>query len=465
MPYCKPLMDKLEMINQLKLEIANISYSTDADELQVYAQDWTRFSQVDAAAVLFPKSVEEVQAIVKWANKFDLKLVPSGGRTGYSGGAVASQKEYVVSLEKMRKILDFNADDSQVTVQAGVITEQLQSFAQDKDLFYPVDFASSGSSQIGGNIATNAGGIRVLRYGLTRNYVAGLKVVTGNGELLNLNQGLIKNATGYDLRHLMIGSEGTLGIIVEATMQLVKPAPEQSVMLLALSSLDSVMRVFNLAKQALNLSAYEFFTDMALKHVCGHRELDQPFEESAPCYVLCEFDHDEDAVMQVFEQGMEYGDIVDGLISQSLEQAHQFWQYREGISESIAHFSPYKNDISVKVSQVPEFMNKLDALVNEYYPQFELVWFGHIGDGNLHLNIIKPEDMSIQAFKKECETVNKNVYGLIQQMAGSISAEHGVGMIKKPYLNYSRSQAEMALLKGIKKVFDPNNVLNPGKLI
>jgi glycolate oxidase subunit GlcD len=457
-------MQTTEIINDLKSEIENLEYSIDANDLQVYGQDWTRFNQVDAACVLFPKTIQQVQELVKLANKLDFKLIPSGGRTGYSGGAVASNHEFVLSLEKMRKILDFNADDSQVTVQAGVITEQLHNYAEEKGLFYPVDFASSGSSQIGGNIATNAGGIRVLRYGMTRDYVAGLKVVTATGDILNLNRGLIKNATGYDLRHLMIGSEGTLGVIVEATMQLVKPPTDQSVMLLALDSLDSVMRVFSLAKRELNLSAYEFFTDIALKHVCQHRELDKPFDEAATCYVLCEFDSDEDAVMRVFEQGMEAGDIVDGVISQSLDQAQQFWQYREGISESIAHYSPYKNDISVKVSLVPEFMNQLDVLVQKHYPQFELVWFGHIGDGNLHLNIIKPEDMSIEDFKIECETVNKHVYGLIQKMSGSISAEHGVGMIKKPYLGYSRSPEEIVLLKGIKKVFDPNNILNPGKL-
>jgi len=458
-------MEKLKIINCLKLEIANIEYSIEPDDLLNYGQDWTRFNTVNPACVLFPKTIEQVQDIVKLANKLDFKLVPSGGRTGYSGGAVASNNEFVLSLEKMREIIDFNRDDSQVTVQAGVITEQLHNFAEEKGLYYPVDFASSGSSQIGGNIATNAGGIRVLRYGMTREYVAGLKVVTANGDILELNQGLIKNATGYDLRHLMIGSEGTLGIIVEATMQLIKPPVDQSVMLLALSSLDSVMRVFSLAKKELTLSAYEFFTDIALNHVCGHRQLEKPFEDSAPCYVLCEFDEDEEAVMQVFEQGMESGDIVDGVISQSLDQADQFWQYREGISESIAHFSPYKNDISVKVSLVPEFMNQLDTIVTEHYPQFELVWFGHIGDGNLHLNIIKPEDMTINDFQTECETVNKHVYGLIQKMGGSISAEHGVGIIKKPYLGYSRSPEEIELLKGIKKVFDPNNVLNPGKLI
>jgi len=458
-------MEKLKIINCLKLEIANIEYSIEPDDLLNYGQDWTRFNTANPACVLFPKTIEQVQAIVKLANKLEFKLVPSGGRTGYSGGAVASNNEFVLSFEKMREIIDFNRDDSQVTVQAGVITEQLHNFAEEKGLYYPVDFASSGSSQIGGNIATNAGGIRVLRYGMTREYVAGLKVVTANGDILELNQGLIKNATGYDLRHLMIGSEGTLGIIVEATMQLIKPPVDQSVMLLALSSLDSVMRVFSLAKKELTLSAYEFFTDIALNHVCGHRQLEQPFEDSAPCYVLCEFDEDEEAVMQVFEQGMESGDIIDGVISQSLDQAEQFWQYREGISESIAHFSPYKNDISVKVSLVPEFMNQLDLIVTEHYPQFELVWFGHIGDGNLHLNIIKPDDMSIEDFKLECETVNNHVYGLIQQMGGSISAEHGVGMIKKPYLSYSRSPQEIQLLKGIKSIFDPKNILNPGKLI
>ncbi|MCF6287860.1 MAG: FAD-binding oxidoreductase [Proteobacteria bacterium] len=458
-------MNKLEIINQLKLEIANIEYSITPDDLQTYGQDWTRFNQVKAACVLFPKTIAQVQTIVKLANKLAFKIIPSGGRTGYSGGAVATNNEFILSLEKMRNILDFNADDAQVTVQAGVITEQLHNFAQAQGWFYPVDFASSGSSQIGGNIATNAGGIRVLRYGMTRDYVAGLKVVTATGAIINLNRGLIKNASGYDLRHLMIGSEGTLGIIVEATMQLIKPPMQQSVMLLALSSLNSVMRVFALARTKLTLSAYEFFTDTALQHVCRHRKLAPPLSEAAPCYVLCEFDSDENTAIQVFAQGMENGDILDGVISQSYEQAKHLWQYREGISEAIAHYAPYKNDIAVKVSLVPEFMHKLDTLVQQHYPQFELVWFGHIGDGNLHLNIIKPTDMSIDDFQAQCETVNHQVYGLIQQLGGSISAEHGVGLIKKPYLKYSKTAQEIELLKGIKQAFDPNDVLNPGKIV
>ncbi len=462
-------MNVTEIINELKHNISDLHYSIQPDELESYGQDWTRFNKVKASAILFPKSVEEVQKIVKLSNDLQFDIVPSGGRTGYSGGAVASNDEFVVSLEKMRQILSFNRDDCQVTVQAGVITEQLQNYAQEQGLFYPVDFASSGSSHIGGNIATNAGGIRVLRYGMTRDYVLGLKVVTASGEVLNLNQGLVKNATGYDLRHLMIGSEGTLGIIVEATMQLVQVPKTQSVMLLALSSLDAVMRVFSLAKSQLQLSAYEFFTEIAVQHVCAHRGLDHPFDQAAPCYVLCEFDNEqgqsEQAVMEVFEKGMKQGDIIDGLISQSLDQVEQFWQYREGISESIAHHSPYKNDISVKVSRVPEFMNRLEVIVSQHYPDFELVSFGHIGDGNLHLNIIKPESLSIDEFKLVCEQVNKHVYGLIQDMQGSISAEHGVGMIKKPFLHYSRSEQELQLLKGIKQVFDPKNRLNPGKLI
>lgn len=462
-------MDISEIINCIKLEIANIELSTEPDDLLNYGRDWTRFHEVNACCVVFPKTTEHVQKLILLANQHNFKIVPSGGRTGYSAGAFATQGEVVVSMEKMRNIVEFNQHDAQVTVQSGVITEQLQNYAEEKGLFYPVDFASSGSSQIGGNIATNAGGIRVLRYGMTRESVVGLKVVTGKGDVLELNNGLIKNATGYDLRHLFIGSEGTLGIITEATIQLIKPPLEQSVMLLALSSLDAVMSVFKLAKKRLTLSAYEFFTDIALKHVCSHRQLEKPFEDEAPCYVLCEFDNpeqsSEEAVMQVFEQGMENGDIIDGLISQSLDQAEQFWQYREGISESIAHFSPYKNDISVKVSQVPEFMNRLDALVNEYYPDFELVWFGHIGDGNLHLNIIKSEEMTIAEFKSACEDVNKHVYGLIHSMKGSVSAEHGVGLIKKPYLHYSRSETEIEIMKQLKQVFDPNNVLNPGKLV
>ncbi len=453
----------------LQDHLPGVDFSTDAQAVRHYGRDWTRFHTPAAEAVLWPRSTEQVQQVVALANRLGKSLVPSGGRTGYSAAAVAINGEWVLSLEKMRAIGDFDPVDRLVSVQAGVVTEQLQQFAEQQGLFYPVDFASAGSSQMGGNIATNAGGIRVLRYGMTRDYVAGLTVVTGSGEVLRLNNGLVKNATGLDLRHLMVGSEGVLGIITEAQMRLIDPPPPQSVMLLALSSLDAVMRVFALAREKLTLSSFELFSHVALKHVRAHRQLPAPFEGASPWYVLMEFDHaseaDEAAAMAFFEAGMEAGDIEDGIISQSVEQARQLWQYREGISESIAALTPYKNDIAVRVSRVPEFMRRLEQVLAEHYPDFETVWFGHIGDGNLHLNILKPESFSVEDFQHRCESVNAQVYGLIEAMAGSVSAEHGVGLLKKPYLHHSRSAAEIELMRQIKHAFDPNGVLNPGKML
>ncbi len=454
-----------ELCSLLETELAGLAWSMQASDLVKFGQDWTRFHEPKAAVVFFPNDIEEIQKIILVANKHQQVVIPSGGRTGYSAGAVATMGEWIISMLRFNQISDFNPTDQSVKVGAGVITEQLQNFAEDQGLFYPVDFASSGSSHIAGNIATNAGGIRVLRYGLTRDYVLGLTVVTGAGEILNLNKGLVKNASGLDFRHLFIGSEGILGVVVEAEIKLVRTPPNQSVMLLALSSLEAVMSVFALARGSLVLSSFEFFSDRALHRVMQHRSFENPFEALHPFYVLLEFDDDEAAAMQVFESGMEAEWVTDGIIAQSIDQAQQLWQYREGISESIAHFTPYKNDISVKISRVPDFMQQLENVLAAEYPDFETIWFGHIGDGNLHLNMLKPENMETAEFKKQCEAVNVHVYGLIAEFEGSISAEHGVGLIKKPFLPYCKSAEEIKLMQAVKQVFDPNGVLNRGKVV
>ncbi len=454
-----------ELSSLIETELSGLAWSMQPQDLIKFGQDWTRFHEPNASVVFFPNDIDEVQKIVLVANKHKQVVIPSGGRTGYSAGAVATLGEWIISMVRLNQISDFNLVDQTLRVGAGVITEQLQNFAEEQGLFYPVDFASSGSSHIAGNIATNAGGIRVLRYGLTRDYVLGLTVVTGAGEILKLNKGLVKNASGLDFRHLFVGSEGILGIVVEAEIKLIRTPPNQAVMLLALSSLEAVMSIFALARKSLILSSFEFFSDRSLNRVMQHREFDNPFEGIHPFYVLLEFDEDEAAAMQVFESGMESEWVTDGIIAQSIDQAQQLWQYREGISESIAHFTPYKNDISVKISRVPDFMQQLEDVLASEYPDFETIWFGHIGDGNLHLNILKPEKMDTDEFKKQCEAVNVHVYGLIAEFEGSISAEHGVGLIKKPFLPYSKSAAEIKLMQAVKQVFDPNGVLNKGKVV
>lgn len=440
---------------------------TDDASAAQYGTDWTKFWQPSPSVVLLPETVEEVQSIVRIANKHQIALVPSGGRTGLSAGAVAANGEAVVAMDRMNRVLGFDAFNRSVKVQAGVVTQQLQEFAQEQGLFYPVDFASAGSSQIGGNIGTNAGGIKVIRYGMTREWVSGLTVVTGEGEILELNNGLMKNATGYDLRHLFIGSEGTLGIIVDATIQLARQPDNLTALVLGANSFADIMNVLHAFQQKIDLTAFEFFSDKAMSHVLDHG-VPAPFAERTPFYCLLEFEQTSDAVgetaMELFEHCVEQGWVLDGVMSQSLQQLDQLWQLRERISESIAPFTPYKNDISVTVNKVPEFVNAVDKVVQDAYPDFEIVWFGHIGDGNMHLNILKPDDLAIETFFEQCNEVSKWVFEIVQQHQGSISAEHGVGMTKKPYLSYSRSSSEIAYFKAIKRAFDPQGIMNPGKL-
>jgi FAD/FMN-containing dehydrogenase len=456
-------------LDALRTLVGERSLLIDDQSLLTFGRDWTRVHEPRASAVLLPDSIEMVQQIVHWAAAEGVALVPSGGRSGLSAGAVATAGEVVLALDRLNAIADFDATDRTVRCGAGVITEQLQAFAATQGLFYPVDFASSGSSQIGGNIATNAGGIKVIRYGMTRDWVAGLKVVTGTGELLDLNRGLIKNNAGYDLRHLMIGSEGTLGIIVEATMRLAPEPAQRAVMVLGTPDMAAVMSVLHAFRDRLQLQAFEFFSEPALAKVVAHHDLQRPFDTRSAFYALVEFDAPGEqaleAAMDCFEHCVEAGWVEDGVLSQSLSQAQALWRLREDISETISRWTPYKNDISTVVSRVPALLADVDALVSASYPDFEIIWFGHIGDGNVHLNILKPDDLSQDEFQQRCGEVSVGVFEAVQRHGGSISAEHGVGLLKKPYLRFSRSEAEIALMRGLKQVFDPAGILNPGKLL
>ena len=441
---------------------------TDSESLEHWGKDWTKHFAPAAAAIVFPKTTEQVQAIVLLANEHNVVLTPSGGRTGLSAGAVAANGEIVVSMDKMNRIGQFYPADRMVEIEAGVVTQQLQQFAESKDLYYPVDFASAGSSQIGGNIGTNAGGIKVIRYGMTRQWIMGLTVVTGKGDILQLNRGMVKNATGYDLRQLFIGSEGTLGFVTHAQIKLERQPQDLNVMVLGMDSFNDVMNVLSAFQAQIDLTAFEFFDDVAIDKLMAHGQVQEPFESRTKFYTLLEFEAPYEPIMDkamaIFEHCMEQGWVIDGVMSQSLAQAEELWKLREYISETISVFTPYKNDVSVLISYVPEFIAEIDHIVSSNYPDFEVCWFGHIGDGNLHLNILKPENMSKDDFFAECQVVNKYVFETVQKYGGSVSAEHGVGMTKKPYLNYSRSETEIEYLRAVKKVFDPNNIMNRGKI-
>jgi FAD/FMN-containing dehydrogenase len=452
---------------ELSRSLPDLRLLTAPGDLEHYGRDWTRRWVPAPLAIALPASIEEVQAIVRWANQQSVAIVPSGGRTGLSGGAVAANGELVLSLERMNRVLDFDAVDRTLTVQSGIILHAVHEAASEHGLLYPVDFAARGSCSIGGNIATNAGGIRVIRYGNTREWIAGLKVVAGNGELLELNRGLIKNSSGYDFRQLMIGSEGTLGIVVEATLKLTDPPPPSQVMLLALPDMDALMQVFALFRTRLTLQAFEFFTDRALAHVLAHGA-QRAIEGDHPYYVVTEFDavdeRAQETALAAFEHVMEQGWVNDGVMAQTESQAAALWRLREGITESLAPQRPYKNDVSVRISAVPAFLHEMSALLAREYPHIEVVWFGHIGDGNLHINVLRPDELDETTFIAQCEHVTKLLAATLQRHGGSISAEHGIGLVKRAYLESTHGAAEIALMQGVRKVFDPNGILNPGKL-
>src|SRR5690606_28510100 len=353
-------------------------------------------------------------------------VVPSGGRTGLSGGAVAANGELVLSLERMRRVLAFDPVDRTLTVEAGTPLEAVQDAARGHGLQYPVDFAARGSCTIGGNIATNAGGIRVLRYGNTREWVAGLKLVTATGELLDLNRGLVKNSSGYDLRHLAIASEGTLGVVVEATLRLAPPPPPVATLLLALPSFEVLMQVFQALRARLALEAFEFFTGVALRHVLAHGA-QAPFEAAYPYYVVLDAaasGPDDAALLEAFAHCADQGWVEDGVVAQSQAQAAQLWRLREGITEALAPHLPYKNDVAVRVSGMPAFLAEAQALLAAEYPGFGVVWFGHIGDRNLHINVLKPAPLAQEAFVERCGAVTAHLAGLVERHGGTISAEH-----------------------------------------
>ena len=458
----------INIIQELNKVLTPEQVAVDPASLETYGQDWTRFTTPAPTAIVFPRKTTDVVAIVECARRYQFSLVPSGGRTGLSGGACAANGEVVVSMDKMNAISPVNLTDRTVTVGAGAITQNVQQVAKDADLFYPVDFASSGSSQIGGNIATNAGGINVIRYGMTREWVAGLTVVTGKAEVLELNKGLMKNNTGLDFRHLFIGSEGILGFITEATLRLTAPPKDPTVLVLGLIDMSAIMAVLDRIQSTTPLLAYEFFSELAVSKVVDHAGVARPFETRTPFYALVEFERENDMtdaqVFEAVEQCMEEGWVVDAVMSQSVAQARALWRLREDISETISKWTPYKNDISSTVSKVPELLAAVDKVVHENYPDWEVVWYGHIGDGNLHLNILKPENLQIEEFKARCNDVSAAIFDAIKTLGGSVSAEHGVGTLKAPYLGYSKSDSEIDAMRAIKAIFDPDGILNPGKV-
>lgn len=452
----------------LATQLAHDVASEDPSDLATYGRDWTRVFEPAPRLLLRPHSTAEVSQVMKLASAHRVSVVPSGGRTGLAGGAVAAKGEVVLSLERMRAIGPIDMLGLTVVAQAGAITEAVHRHCAEAGLFWPVDFASKGSSQVGGNIATNAGGVRVIRYGLTRQWVLGLEVVLPNGEILNLNGALEKNNTGVDLRQLFIGSEGILGIITEATLKLTRLPAKTDVFLFAVNSLEAVLSLFAEARQGpFTLSAYEFFTDRCAARLERHRKLRAPFEKPSSHYVLMEVEAADASALDPWLQRLfEEGRVQDGTLAQNEQQAKELWALREGISESLSATGlPHKNDIALPIAALGAFCAELDSVFTARYPGWEICVFGHIGDGNLHVNVMKPDAMEKEAFWEKTHEADEQMFTLVKKHHGSISAEHGIGLLKKPFLHFSRSEAELQLMRALKASVDPHGILNPGKVL
>lgn len=459
---------------RLARELPKEILSVDPSDLAEYGKDWTRVYAPAPSAIAFPRTTAEVSRLLAICNEARVAVVPSGGRTGLAGGAVAANGEIVLSLSRMRRMDPVDTLGGTVRVQAGAVTEAVHQHCAPHGLTWPVDFASKGSSTVGGNIATNAGGVKVIRYGLTRQWVLGLEVVLPSGEVLEVGGALEKNNTGLDLRQLFIGTEGTLGVVTEATLKLTRLPGTTAVMLLGVEDVAGVLSLFREARRApFGLEAYEFFSQKCLDRVQRHRGLRPPFATSCPYYVLLEvYGGDgtgeellariEPWVSSVFASGL----AKDGTLAQHSGEARALWELREGISESLSATGlPHKNDVALPITGLDGFCAELDDLFARRYPGWEICLFGHVGDGNLHINVMKPDAMEKADFHAKTKEADRDMFALVQKHHGSISAEHGIGLLKKPFLSFSRSEGEMGVMRAVKRALDPNGILNPGKVI
>jgi FAD/FMN-containing dehydrogenase len=442
-----------------KLQSLGIEVLVEAEDLENYGRDWTRFHKVATCGIAFPKSTDEVSAILKACGAQGLPVVPSGGRTGLAAGAVATQGELVVNLSRMNRILDWDPLSLTLHVEAGIVHEAVQEFLRPQGLHWPVDLASKGSCQIGGNLATNAGGLRVIRYGHARRWVQSLKVVLADGRLMELHGPVEKNNAGTSLRDLFIGSEGTLGIIVEARLRAASLPKNRLTLLTSVPSLPAALEILKeLRKKQLPILAFEFFRENCLQRVLEKTQLRPPFRNSSAAAVLMDLE------LADVSEIPESLSTADTIVAETEEQARNLWAYRENITESLAQLGfVYKHDLALPLRKMPAFVEKVESEFSQRFPGAELYLFGHLGDGNLHLNVVWPKKDPDGKLLSLCEKQNEWIFSEVVALQGSISAEHGLGLLKRKYLSFAKSPTELEMLRKLRKVFDPQGLLNPGK--
>ena len=444
---------------------------TDPADIAPFVTDWRGRYRGAARCVVRPGNAEEVAAVVKACVAAGVPIVPQGGNTSLCGAATpdAAGQAVVLSLGRLNRVLAIDPGNNTITVEAGCTLAAVQEAAHAADRLFPLALASEGSCQIGGNLSTNAGGVQVLRYGNTRELTLGLQVVLPSGEVWDGLRGLRKDNTGYDLKHLFIGAEGTLGIITAAVLKLYPLPRRQTTCWLNVASPAAAVDLLNAAKGAFDaqLTAFELISETALGLVLRHIPGAARPSSISPWYVLAEFSDAESAAVEAWlADRMAASAVGDGVVAGSLAQARQLWALRENISEAqkIEGIS-IKYDVAVPVSKIPEFLARADAALAEAFPGIRVVAFGHVGDGNLHYNLSKADAQDNAAFIAAQPTVNVIVHDLVHALNGSISAEHGIGQLKREEILRYKTPLEMALMRSIKQALDPAGLMNPGKLI
>ncbi len=449
---------------------------TSAADMSAYLADWRGRYRGAATCVVRPASTAAVAAVVRACAEAAMPIVPQGGNTGLCGAATPAGDGHavVVSLTRLNRVRQIDTANNTMTVEAGCVLATLQAAAAQAGRLFPLSLAAEGSCQIGGNLSTNAGGVQVLRYGNARDLTLGLEVVLASGEIWDGLRGLRKDNTGYDLKHLFIGAEGTLGIITAAVLKLFPLPRANATAWLAIASPAAAVRLLAdlQARFASTLTACELVSDVALGLVRQHIPGPHPALSASPWHLLIELSAGgeeselREALGALLAEALASGTISDAVLAQSGEQARRLWAMRESIGEAqrIDGLS-IKHDVSVPISRIPEFVERADQALTEAFPGLRIVAFGHIGDGNLHYNQSQAAAGLNAAFLAAQPTVNRIVHDLVDELGGSISAEHGIGQLKRDALRRYKSPVEIEMMRAIKHVLDPQGLMNPGKVL
>ena len=470
-------MSDQDFLNRLTERIGADCVLTGDEEKAPYLSDWRGIYKGQALVVARPRNVEQVSAVLALCTESEVAVVPRGGNTGLCGGATpdGGKRNLVLSLERMNAVRSIDTLANTLVAEAGCILGNLRRQAADAGRLLPLSLAAEDSSQIGGNLATNAGGVNVVRYGMARELVLGLEAVLPNGEIYNGLRTLRKDNTGYDLKQLLIGSEGTLGIITAAALRLYPRADVRAVVLAAVESPAQALALYELlfARCGPRLQAYEFFTGDCLDIVLAHAEgVQEPFTERHAGYVLMELADtaDEEALNALLEavigDALEQGLCQDAAVSASLAQLQALWKLREEISEAQRADGPHiKHDVSLPIEHIPAFMESAERRIRALHADIRPYVFGHFGDGNLHYNLSRPAGAPRDWVAQHGEALTAEVLDEVARYGGSISAEHGIGQLKLDYFLKYKDPLELRLMRQIKAVFDPAGIMNPGKLL